>query len=125
MTRRGLSPCMHPGCTALARAARCDAHARAPKREHDARRGSSRERGYTARWQRARIGYLLAHPLCVRCAEAGQVTAASVVDHIVPHAEGGAFWDDDNWQALCSTCHNGAKQREDNVLRRRRGSRVA
>jgi 5-methylcytosine-specific restriction endonuclease McrA len=39
------------------------------------------------------------------------VTAATVVDHIVPHRGNEAlFWSIDNWQPLCQPCHDGAKQ---------------
>lgn len=30
---------------------------------------------------------------------------ATVVDHIVPLAEGGEMWDRDNWQAMCAEHH--------------------
>ncbi len=43
------------------------------------RRGSSAQRGYGSRWQKARAAYLAAHPLCCRCHEGGTITAATVV----------------------------------------------
>ena len=51
-----------------------------------------------------------AHPLCKFCLSRGIVTAATVVDHVIPHRG--------NWNAfvtgelltLCAPCHNGAKQ---------------
>jgi 5-methylcytosine-specific restriction endonuclease McrA len=66
---------------------------------------------YNYRWQRARLAFLRAHPLCRMCAERGIVQAATVVDHIQAH-EGDAllFWDSSNWQALCAVCHNSRKQ---------------
>lgn len=68
-------------------------------------------RGYGAPWRRARKAYLFAHPLCVICQAQGRVSAASVVDHIRPHrGDQVLFWDRDNWQALCTTCHNSIKQ---------------
>lgn len=37
----------------------------------------------------------------------GDVVAATVVDHIVPHrGDKVAFWDHDNWQALCKRHHD-------------------
>lgn len=40
------------------------------------------------------------------------VTAAQVVDHVVPHRGNQAlFWDRANWQPLCSSHHNRDKQR--------------
>ena len=41
------------------------------------------------------------------CVRQGRVTPASVVDHVVPHrGDAGRFWDQDNWEALCKTCHD-------------------
>jgi 5-methylcytosine-specific restriction enzyme A len=109
-------PCAAPGCPALVRGSRfCGEHAH---RTSEARaaggRGTATERGYGARWQKAREAYLVAHPLCVNCKKHGRVTAARVVDHIVPHrGDETLFWDESNWQALCDftsphDCH-GAK----------------
>lgn len=81
-------------------------------RAHDRRRGSFRERGYDARWDKARAAYLRQHPLCVMCRRAGQLVAATVVDHIVPHRrDQRLFWDESNWQALCKRHHDRDKQR--------------
>jgi hypothetical protein len=34
------------------------------------------------------------------------VTAATLVDHIIPHREDeGLFWLEGNWQSLCNRCH--------------------
>lgn len=52
--------------------------------------------------------YLDEHPLCCRCDEAGQVTAATVPDHRVPLWAGGADDLEKNGDALC-TEHHGAK----------------
>lgn len=87
---------------------------RQQNREHDARRGSARQRGYTHRWVKARATYLKRHPLCVMCEREGRVTAARVVDHIIPHrGDQALFWDTDNWQSLCRPHHDSAKQREE------------
>lgn len=76
---------------------------------------SSSERGYGWKWQQARKLYLQEHPLCVMCEAAGRVTAANVVDHKEPHrGDEKLFWSRSNWQSLCSSCHSGAKQREEN-----------
>jgi 5-methylcytosine-specific restriction endonuclease McrA len=43
-----------------------------------------------------------------------RVTAATVVDHRVPHqGDQALFWDRSNWAALCQTHHNSTKQREE------------
>ena len=72
-------------------------------------KGSSTERGYGYAWQQARLRFLQAHPLCAMCQamKPPRVTAANVVDHIVPHrGDSEKFWDTDNWQPLCAACHN-------------------
>lgn len=78
-------------------------------------RPSARQRGYNTRWDKARKTYLRSHPLCAMCAKDGRVTAANVVDHIIPHrGDQAKFWDtDNNWSALCTTCHSKHKQREE------------
>ena len=42
--------------------------------------------------------------LCQPCKEAGRVTAATHVDHIVPKCEGGGD-DESNLRVICSACH--------------------
>lgn len=86
-------------------------------REYDQQRGNSNERGYGAKWRRARESYLKEHPLCVECEREGQYTDAMLrgeleLDHIVPHrGDMETFWDIDNWQTLCKT-HHSAKTRK-------------
>jgi 5-methylcytosine-specific restriction protein A len=83
-------------------------------RSYDKHRGSARERGYNTRWDKARRTFLGRHPLCVMCEGQGRVTAASVVDHIVPHrGDQTLFWDTANWQSLCKPHHDRDKQRAD------------
>lgn len=111
-------PCPHPGCGVLVDSGRCDKHARAQRQQADSQRGNSTERGYGGRWRKARAGWLRAHPLCgdrsqgsslqhSKCLQSGRLVAARVVDHIVPHrGDQALFWDSDNWQSLCTDCHN-------------------
>ena len=62
---------------------------------------------YGSKWDRERLIFLRAHPLCVMCQEQGRVTAATVVDHIIPHrGDMSLFWDERNWQSLCERCHD-------------------
>lgn len=75
---------------------------------------SSTARGYGYRWQQARADYLKTHPLCVRCEALDLIEPATTVDHIKAHqGDDLLFWDRDNWQALCTTCHSRDKQREE------------
>ena len=74
-------------------------------RRHDARRGSARERGYTKRWERARLLFLMQNPFCRMCEQEGppNITAATVVDHIVAHrGDPVLFWDPDNGSPYAS-----------------------
>jgi 5-methylcytosine-specific restriction enzyme A len=75
---------------------------------------TSTQRGYGYRWQQARAAFLARHPLCVMCEQAGRVTAATVVDHVVPHrGDQRLMWDESNWQPLCAPHHSRDKQREE------------
>ncbi|GIV49880.1 MAG: hypothetical protein KatS3mg038_0401 [Candidatus Kapaibacterium sp.] len=77
-----------------------------PKRKAPPR-PSSAERGYGGSWRRAREKYLQANPLCVACLAAGKYTPATIVDHIIPHrGDARLFWDVNNWQSLCASCHS-------------------
>lgn len=112
MPRRPNTPCKHPGCAQLVPYGQtyCDEHA--PLHAHDTR--STKEKGYDSRWQAARKAYLHSHPLCVRCQAEGRLTRATVVDHIIPHrGDPALFWDRDNWQALCKSCHDRKTMTED------------
>lgn len=50
-------------------------------------------------------------PLCVVCTQQGRVTVATIRDHVIPLAEGGAD-DETNEQALCQTCSDVKTQEE-------------
>jgi 5-methylcytosine-specific restriction endonuclease McrA len=80
----------------------------------------STQRGYGYKWQQARAGYLLRHPLCVMCQaeKPPRVTAATVVDHIIAHRGNmELFWDRANWQGLCTTHHSSDAQIRDNLTK--------
>lgn len=87
---------------------------KAPKRQQHMERETAAERGYGSRWQKARKGWLHAHPLCVVCEAAGRVVPATDVDHIKPHrGDMALFWDSSNWQSLCHSCHSTKTVQED------------
>lgn len=129
MPARPRSICRAPACgKTLAEPGYCDKHKKAVRKEQDERRGTAAERGYDSRWAKARAGYLRKHPLCVYCQRENRVTAASVVDHKVPHKLKDAidsgdealiararelFWSSENWQSLCKPHHDGQKQAEE------------
>jgi 5-methylcytosine-specific restriction protein A len=113
------------GCGVLVERGRCAAHQKQQQQQADSTRGNSAERGYTWRWRKARESWLRSHPLCgdrhrgssdqhSLCLQQGRVSAAHVVDHIVPHkGDDDLFWNSDNWQSLCTDCHNMKTARED------------
>lgn len=89
------------------------------RKAFDERRGSSSSRGYGATWRKFRERWLKEHPLCVYCQRENRVTAATVVDHIIPHrGDMELFWLIDNVQSLCHSHHNSIKQREENEARK-------
>lgn len=109
MPTAALRPCASPGCPELVARGRCSKHQQAHQVADRQRRGSSASRGYGSRWQRARVVFLAANPLCRPCSlkSPPQVTAATVVDHITDHkGDPVLFWDESNWQPSCEPCHN-------------------
>jgi 5-methylcytosine-specific restriction enzyme A len=69
---------------------------------------------YQKRWRRLRQYMLARAPLCAMCQQAKRVALATVVDHKQPHKGNmHLFWNVDNLQCLCTSCHNSIKQRID------------
>ena len=107
-------PCLSSGCKDFAsNKGYCDKHqSRVKQRDRD--RGTAHQRGYDAEWKKHRAQFLLEHPLCVECRRKGYVMPATVVDHIVPHkGDKVLFWDKNNWQSLCKSCHDRKTATED------------
>lgn len=79
---------------------------------------------YGSKWRILRQRHLQLFPMCVLCAELGIVEPATVVDHREPH-RGNAelFYDENNLQSLCKTCHDSAKQAQEHSGHMR-GSRL-
>jgi 5-methylcytosine-specific restriction protein A len=134
MPQRSLRPCPHPGCPNLVRQGRCSKHSAQHKkakafRGTDNDRPSFARRGYTRAWASARLAWLRQHPLCgdrvggrfpehSSCTREGRAVEAGVVDHIRRH-EGNLelFWDEGNWQSLCTRCHAVKTSMEMNAVR--------
>ena len=96
------------------------------RREADQRRGSARERGYTAQWDKQAKDFLADHPLCLGCEAVGRIEAAVLVDHVVPHGgDRELFWDRGNWQACCKWHHDAVKQRLEAAFARSRIDRAS
>lgn len=108
--------CAVKGCPNLVERGKryCEAHADLePKIDYDKGRSAS-ERGYDRQWQKARKSYLTRHPLCVECLKQGKYVMATDVDHIKPHrGDKELFWDPDNLQSLCHSCHSKKTNAED------------
>jgi 5-methylcytosine-specific restriction protein A len=106
------SVCTQSGCGEIVERGHgpCRAHARQDAR----RRGTAARRGYGTRWKAERDAYLRLHPLCAHCLVAGRTTAASVVDHVVPHrGDARLFWLPTNRQSLCADHHGSKIAREE------------
>jgi 5-methylcytosine-specific restriction enzyme A len=95
--------CSVPGCPEeVEGGGRCASHLREARSWSDARRRTSEERGYDARWFKIAQRYRQRHPVC----EAPGCGRASAHVH---HLDGrGPLGDnsDANLQALCARCHN-------------------
>lgn len=74
-------------------------------------------------WRRKRARILERDgKLCIPCKEAGRLTLATQVDHIIPKAEGGTD-DDNNLQSICGPCHEAKSRAEAARGRNAKGSR--
>lgn len=98
-------------CHRLTESTRCEKHRKAKRKAEDARRPSSSQRGYDARWRKTRAAYLSLHPVCED--EAGCIEPATDVHHLDgqgPKGERGH--DHSNLQALCHAHHSRVTARE-------------
>lgn len=102
-------PCRYPGCPNLCeKGVYCNEHAEHDSsRIYDRIRGNATERGYNSKWRVERKRFLSRNPLCAECLKENKLTAATVVDHIIPHrGDQELFWDRRNWQPMCKSCHD-------------------
>lgn len=110
-------PCAVQGCPALVSGqARCVAHTTAADKPWGSTHQPVRIRGRKLQDMRRRL--FARSPLCVVCLKAGLTTIATIRDHIVPLAEGGAD-NESNEQALCQGCSD-AKTRQESARGGRR-----
>jgi 5-methylcytosine-specific restriction endonuclease McrA len=62
------------------------------------------------RWRAMRARQLAKDPTCLFCSALGIVTPATVADHIEAHkGDLEKFWNPENLQSLCASCHSGTK----------------
>jgi len=71
-------------------------------------RPTSRERGYNPAWFKYCSVYLALYPFCVDPFKVhSEQVKSSEVDHITAHrGDQQLFWNHDNHQALCKSCHS-------------------
>lgn len=104
--------CGHVGCGnyALPGKSRCAEHMdEAGKRVSD-----NADLYKSAAWSRLRGRQLRAQPLCAECRKQGKMTIATEVDHIIPHkGDKTLFFDANNLQSMCKSCHSQKTARED------------
>ena len=61
----------------------------------------------SARYKKQRLRRLRIEPLCRTCKKKSLLVAGSIYDHVVPHKGSyKLFWDFDNSQTQCVSCHN-------------------
>jgi len=108
--------CSYPGCGEIVAAGvtYCVDHDRTVERDRSMSHESRKwHKLYDRKWREAAALYLSRHPLCSACGSVRIVTAAQVVDHIIPHkGDRSLFWDRSNWQGLCKRCHDVKTQGE-------------
>lgn len=82
---------------------------RARGQRHDRNRKTAAQRGYNYQWRKASKQFLRTFTNCALCN-----APATLVDHITPHkGDQTLFWNEHNWQPLCTTCHSKQKQRQE------------
>ena len=66
-------------------------------------------------WRQFSISFRRSNPICKYCNIHGKSKLCQQVDHIIPHnGDPDIFWMDDNYQALCASCHGYKRTEEAN-----------
>ena len=112
-----LKMCTYPGCDCLvSNGSHCSTHK--PKKNEfgfNGQRTKSAEWNIlykSARWRNARKEFLKSHPYCYICGE-----SAKIVDHIRPHRGNiDLFYDEENFQSMCWSCHSKKTLKENNFF---------
>lgn len=73
---------------------------------YDKKRPERHKFYHTSEWRKLREAHIRRYPLCEVCKEAGRITPARIVHHIVEIKDGGSPLDTDNLQSVCRSCHN-------------------
>ena len=121
-----LKLCLYPGCEKLTQSGGyCMEHkALAEKRRQERKTGFNDQRGksrewhsmyYSARWKQSRKEFLKKYPYCFLCG-----AKATIADHIQPHRGNvELFYNEDNLQPMCQSCHSKKTLNENDYFRGR------
>ena len=113
LPRKPQRPCSYPGCPELTSERYCSKHQKEIDKNYS-KTSRPFKKLYNSRWRKLRKQFLKEHPLCEECKREGIVTAAEVVDHVIPHkGNEELFWDESNWQSLCKHHHDAKTAKED------------
>ena len=120
MPKKPKKPCNHPGCPELTEGRYCEKHQKEIDKEYNKSNRPYKKLYNSNHWQRLRKHVLAKQPLCVICLKEKRITPATVVDHIKPHkGDEKLFFDINNLQPLCKSCHDRKTAKEDGRWRRK------
>lgn len=93
----------------------CEIHRKAADKQAADRQEHQWQSMYqTSTWRAMRLAQLAKEPLCQECMKEHRLTPATVADHAVVHRGNPAlFYDPDNLQSMCASCHSSKTDRED------------
>jgi 5-methylcytosine-specific restriction protein A len=73
----------------------------------------------SAEWRKVRAAFLKKYPICFICGK-----PATIADHIIPHrGDLTLFYDENNLQPMCQSCHSRKTMRENNNFHPSKGDR--
>ena len=73
----------------------------------------------SAEWRKVRAAFLKKYPICFICGK-----PATIADHIIPHrGDLTLFYDENNLQPMCQSCHSRKTMRENNNFHPTKGDR--
>lgn len=112
MPRKPRRPCSYPGCPSLTEGRYCPEHEKQITAHYNKyERDPASKRRYGRAWKRIRDRVIAEQPLCQKCLEAGRLTPATEVHHILPLSRGGTHARE-NLMPLCKNCHSEITARE-------------
>lgn len=125
-----LKLCNYAGCSALCPGYYCAKHqAMADKCKAEQGglfKGTIRQKSKpyhslyeSVRWRKMRKEFLQLHPYCVQCG-----AKATIADHITPHhGSEDLFYNMNNLQAMCWSCHSAKTLKENGYFRKKKPDR--